>query len=198
MPDAVAESSGYRVMPGIAEILPRLAEAGIVQGIVTGNVEPAARIKLARGDLDKYFTFGGYGSDDRDRVKVTERAIERGARGGRRAARPRRDDLGRRHPPRRHRRPRRRHPRRRRRHRRLLGRRAGRGRRRLGDRRRHRWLPGLTSTTWLRLRRVRDRIDREYAQPLNVEALGRERRHVGRAPQPPVPPRLRRAALLAT
>jgi phosphoglycolate phosphatase len=78
MPDAVAESSGYRVMPGIAEILPRLADAGIVQGVVTGNVEPAARIKLARGDLDKYFSFGGYGSDDRDRVKVTERAIERG------------------------------------------------------------------------------------------------------------------------
>lgn len=78
MPDAVAESTGYRVMPGIAEILPRLAEAGIVQGIVSGNVEPAARIKLARGDLDRYFSFGGYGSDDRDRVKVTERAIERG------------------------------------------------------------------------------------------------------------------------
>jgi phosphoglycolate phosphatase-like HAD superfamily hydrolase len=78
MPDAVAESKGYEVKPGIAEILPRLAEAGIVQGVVTGNVEPAARIKLARGDLDKYFNFGGYGSDDRDRVKVTERAIERG------------------------------------------------------------------------------------------------------------------------
>jgi phosphoglycolate phosphatase len=79
MPEAVAESSGYEVKPGIAAILPRLAEAGIVQGIVTGNVEPAARIKLARGDLDRYFTFGGYGSDDRDRVKVTERALERGA-----------------------------------------------------------------------------------------------------------------------
>lgn len=78
MPDAVAESPGYRVMPGIAEILPRLADPGIVQGVVTGNVEQAARIKLARGDLDKYFSFGGYGSDDRDRVKVTERAIERG------------------------------------------------------------------------------------------------------------------------
>jgi phosphoglycolate phosphatase-like HAD superfamily hydrolase len=77
MPDAVAESSGYEVMPGIQEILPRLAEEGVVQGIVTGNVEQAARIKLARGDLDRYFSFGGYGSDDRDRVKVTERAIER-------------------------------------------------------------------------------------------------------------------------
>ena len=79
MPAAVAESTGYRVMPGIGEILPRLAEAGIVQGIVTGNVEPAARIKLERGELDKYLSFGGFGSDDRDRVKVTERAIERGA-----------------------------------------------------------------------------------------------------------------------
>jgi len=78
MPEAVAESKGYEVKPGIAEILPRLAEAGVVQGLVTGNVEPAARIKLARGDLDRYFTFGGYGSDARDRVKVTEKAIERG------------------------------------------------------------------------------------------------------------------------
>jgi phosphoglycolate phosphatase-like HAD superfamily hydrolase len=78
MPDAVAESKGYEVKPGIAEILPRLAEAGIVQGLVTGNVEPAARIKLARGDLDRYFTFGGYGSDARDRVEVTRHAIERG------------------------------------------------------------------------------------------------------------------------
>jgi phosphoglycolate phosphatase len=78
MPEAVAESKGYEVKPGIAEILPRLVEAGVVQGLVTGNVEPAARIKLARGDLDKYFTFGGYGSDARDRVEVTKKAIERG------------------------------------------------------------------------------------------------------------------------
>jgi phosphoglycolate phosphatase len=78
MPEAVGESEGYEVKPGIAEILPRLAEAGVVQGLVTGNVEPAARIKLARGDLDRYFTFGGYGSDARDRIELTKKAIERG------------------------------------------------------------------------------------------------------------------------
>jgi phosphoglycolate phosphatase len=78
MPEAVAESTGYEVKPGIAETLARLASEGVAQGVVTGNVEPAARIKLARGDLDKYFSFGGYGSDERDRVKLTERAIERG------------------------------------------------------------------------------------------------------------------------
>lgn len=76
--DAVAESAGYEVKPGIEELLPRLASEGVLQGIVSGNIEPAARIKLARGDLDRYFTFGGYGSDARDRTKVTEKALERG------------------------------------------------------------------------------------------------------------------------
>jgi phosphoglycolate phosphatase len=76
--DAVAESAGYEVKPGIGELLPRLQSEGALQGIVSGNIEPAARIKLARGDLNKYFPFGGYGSDARDRTKVTEKAIERG------------------------------------------------------------------------------------------------------------------------
>ena len=76
--DAVAESAGYEVKPGIAELLPRLESEGVLQGIVSGNIEPAARIKLARGDLDKYFSFGGYGSDARDRTEVTEKALERG------------------------------------------------------------------------------------------------------------------------
>jgi phosphoglycolate phosphatase len=79
MPDAVAESTGYEVKPGIVDTLARLADAGVVQGIVSGNVEPAARIKLERGDLNKYLSFGGFGSDDRDRTKVTECAIARGA-----------------------------------------------------------------------------------------------------------------------
>src|ERR1700759_3521295 len=77
-PEAVADSDGYEVKPGIAAILARLADEGVVQGIVSGNVEPAARIKLERGDLNKYLSFGGFGSDDRDRTKVTEKAIERG------------------------------------------------------------------------------------------------------------------------
>jgi phosphoglycolate phosphatase-like HAD superfamily hydrolase len=76
--DAVAESSGYRVMAGIEELLPRLSGAGVQLGIVTGNIEPAARIKLARGDLNRFFSFGGYGSDSSDRAELTRRAIERG------------------------------------------------------------------------------------------------------------------------
>jgi phosphoglycolate phosphatase len=77
--DAVNESSGYRLMPGIEELLPRLAEQGTLLGIVTGNIESAAHIKLARGNLNRFFSFGGYGSDSRDRTELTRRALERGA-----------------------------------------------------------------------------------------------------------------------
>jgi phosphoglycolate phosphatase len=76
--DAVDESPGYRVMPGIEEILPRLAEQGVLLGLVTGNIEAAAHIKLARADLNRFFAFGGYGSDARDRTELTRKAIERG------------------------------------------------------------------------------------------------------------------------
>lgn len=77
LPDAVAESEGYQVLPGVAELLPRLAEAGYLLGLTTGGAEDAARIKLDRGGLNKYFSFGGYGSDSPDRAELTRRGIER-------------------------------------------------------------------------------------------------------------------------
>jgi phosphoglycolate phosphatase-like HAD superfamily hydrolase len=76
--EAVDDSDGYRVMPGIEELLPRLAGEGVLLGIVTGNIESAAQIKLARADLNRYFAFGGYGSDSRERTELTKRALERG------------------------------------------------------------------------------------------------------------------------
>jgi len=78
LPDAVAQSKGYRVEPGIVQLLDRLASEGVPLGITTGNIEPAAEIKLGRGDLNKYFAFGGYGSDSSDRTKLTRHAVKRG------------------------------------------------------------------------------------------------------------------------
>jgi phosphoglycolate phosphatase len=75
---AVEESKGYEVKPGIQELLPRLVGEGILLGIVTGNIESAAHLKLARGDLNRYFAFGGYGSDSSDRTELTKKGIERG------------------------------------------------------------------------------------------------------------------------
>ena len=75
---AVEESDGYEVMPGVVMRLRQLVDDGYVVGLITGNVEAAAHIKLARGGLNRFFSFGGYGSDASDRVEVTKKALERG------------------------------------------------------------------------------------------------------------------------
>jgi len=77
LPEEVAASSGYRVLDGVDELLPHLCKAGFLLGITTGAVEAAAHIKLARANLNRFFSFGGYGSDSADRGELTRRAIER-------------------------------------------------------------------------------------------------------------------------
>lgn len=75
----VAESEGYRVLPGVEELLPALLGDGYLLGIVTGNLEAAAHIKLHRARLNRYFSFGGYGSDSTDRGELTRIALGRAA-----------------------------------------------------------------------------------------------------------------------
>ena len=77
LPEEVADSSGYRVLDGVDELLPRLGKAGFLLGITTGAVEAAAHIKLARANLNRFFSFGGYGSDSADRGELTRKAIDR-------------------------------------------------------------------------------------------------------------------------
>ena len=79
LPVTVEESSGYRVMPGIEALLERLIDGGTLLGLVTGNIEAAAHIKLARARLNRFFSFGGYGSDSADRTEVTKAALGRGS-----------------------------------------------------------------------------------------------------------------------
>ena len=73
----VAESKEYRVLPGVPELLPRLIGDGYMLGLVTGNVEAAAHVKLHRAGLNRFFSFGGYGSDASDRGELTRIALKR-------------------------------------------------------------------------------------------------------------------------
>jgi len=75
----VAESKDYRVLPGVAEVLPKLLEEGVLTGLITGNVEAAAHIKLHRAELNRFFSFGGYGSDANERAEVARIALKRAA-----------------------------------------------------------------------------------------------------------------------
>src|SRR5687767_963224 len=78
LPEAVAESEGYKVLPGVPERLRQLSRAGHLLGLITGNGDGAAHIKLARGDLNRWFTFGAYASAGVDRPGIVRRAVERG------------------------------------------------------------------------------------------------------------------------
>ena len=78
IPDNVQASEKYRVLDGVYELLPELAERGVLLGLTTGGTEGAAHVKLGRAQLNKFFSFGGYGSDSADRVELTKKAIERG------------------------------------------------------------------------------------------------------------------------
>lgn len=78
LPYEVEHSEGYRVLDGAEELLRRLGRDGILLGVTSGAVEAAAHIKLARAGFNRYFPFGGYGSDSADRIELTRRALERG------------------------------------------------------------------------------------------------------------------------
>jgi phosphoglycolate phosphatase len=75
----VADSEDYRVLEGVEGLLPRMLEGGYLLGLITGNVEAAAHIKLHRARLNRYFSFGGYGSDSTDRGELTRVALQRAA-----------------------------------------------------------------------------------------------------------------------
>jgi phosphoglycolate phosphatase-like HAD superfamily hydrolase len=69
-----------RALPGADAALARLRdEPGVVQSLLTGNVERNALVKLAAFDLSKYVDFaaGGYGSDHRMRGELVAIARRR-------------------------------------------------------------------------------------------------------------------------
>jgi phosphoglycolate phosphatase len=81
LPIEVAAAEGYRVLPGIPELLEALSgKTGVRIGLGTGNLEGGAHAKLARCGLMRYFEFGGYATDSEDRPEVLRAAVRRGER----------------------------------------------------------------------------------------------------------------------
>jgi phosphoglycolate phosphatase len=78
LPEAVAASEGYKVLPGVPERLRQLSRDGHLLGIITGNGDGAAHIKLQRGDLNRWFTFGAYAAAGLDRAGIVREAVGRG------------------------------------------------------------------------------------------------------------------------
>jgi phosphoglycolate phosphatase len=75
--DDIMTSEHYRVLPGAEQTLVRLGQAGVILGLVSGAMEGAARTKLVPANLNRFFLFGGYGTDSPDRAELTRVAINK-------------------------------------------------------------------------------------------------------------------------
>lgn len=77
---AHADGIAVRALPGVPELLAALSARSDVAvcGLVTGNLETIGRMKLAASGLVGPFTFGGFGSDHKDRGELIKLAVQVG------------------------------------------------------------------------------------------------------------------------
>lgn len=75
LPDTLASHPG-KVLPGIAVLLEQLQRHGqVVLGLLTGNIQHGARIKLGHFGLFEHFAFGGFGDLHHERDDVAREAF---------------------------------------------------------------------------------------------------------------------------
>jgi len=73
---------GFEVLPGVEALLGQLRARRATVGLCTGNILRGARIKLARGGLDRFFGFheddvGGFAGDGEAREHIVLAALRR-------------------------------------------------------------------------------------------------------------------------
>jgi len=78
MRDEMARSEHARLMPGVTPLLELLGQRSDIHlGLLTGNFETTARIKLARFGLNDLFPIGAFGSDNGIRTRLVPIAVAR-------------------------------------------------------------------------------------------------------------------------
>ena len=74
----IADGARVRLMPGVAEVVRELSvRDDALVGLLTGNIEPGARVKLRPTGLWPLFRVGAFGSDDLDRRQLPAVACAR-------------------------------------------------------------------------------------------------------------------------
>jgi phosphoglycolate phosphatase len=78
LPTEMRNSDKAHLMPGVSALLNHLSENdNLALGLLSGNFEETARIKLERFGLNRYFPFGAFGSDDGIRNNLVPIAARR-------------------------------------------------------------------------------------------------------------------------
>lgn len=76
--DVMLERERMRLLPGLPALLDALAARDdVALGLLTGNFERGAQIKLSRFGIDRYFAFGSFGDDQFDRNDLPPVALDR-------------------------------------------------------------------------------------------------------------------------
>ncbi len=78
--EEIYSSTDYHVLAGARTTLETLRARGVLLGIVSGAMEGSARIKLTPANLNRFFLFGGYGTDSDVRDELVLTAISRARR----------------------------------------------------------------------------------------------------------------------
>ena len=72
-------SPGYKLLPGVLALLEKAERRpDLLMGLLTGNLKQGAELKLGRSQLNRFFLFGGFGSDSEDRGEIARVAVLRG------------------------------------------------------------------------------------------------------------------------
>ena len=71
------EAATVEALPGAVELVQELHASGSAMGLLTGNLEPMAYLKVQRIGLGHAFPFGAFGSDHEDRNTLPLVALER-------------------------------------------------------------------------------------------------------------------------
>ena len=76
LPECIAARPGF-VIPGVTDLLTRLSQRDdLLLGLLTGNTQPGAEIKLTHFGIWDHFQFGAYGEQHLDRDSVAVDALE--------------------------------------------------------------------------------------------------------------------------
>ncbi|MEL6821019.1 MAG: HAD family hydrolase [Calditrichota bacterium] len=71
------ERDVVNLLPGVTDLLATCSTREFSMGLVTGNVERGARLKLGPPNFNPYFPIGAFGNDAEDRNLLPNMALER-------------------------------------------------------------------------------------------------------------------------
>jgi phosphoglycolate phosphatase-like HAD superfamily hydrolase len=75
--DKMIDDDEIIILPGVKELLKEFEDDNVLMGLVTGNLEPIARDKMKKINLDHYFKVGGFGNEHINRTELVKIAIKK-------------------------------------------------------------------------------------------------------------------------